>query len=132
MGTGVFSGYTRVPFKRLSEEGTDYDRSADKYTINKNFNLITEQINWGSYIVWINLPTSADFIGSVVNIYDCPIRTRSSSNVIIATDDEDSGILCSLGYSEQILTYNPIQRIECFGGLIQFIAVPSICSADKW
>ena len=131
MGTGVFSGYTRVPFKRLSEEGTDYDRSADKYTINKNFNLITEQINWGSYIVWINLPTSAEYIGSVVNIYDCPIRTRSSSNVIIATDDEDSGILCSLGYSEQILTYNPIQRIECFGGLIQFIAVPSIYSADK-
>jgi hypothetical protein len=131
MGTGVFSGYTRVPFKRLSEDGTDYDRSADKYTINKNFNLITEQINWGSYIVWINLPTSAEYIGSVVNIYDCPIRTRSSSNVIIATDDEDSGILCSLGYSEQILTYNPIQRIECFGGLIQFIAVPSIYSADK-
>lgn len=131
MGTGVFSGYTRVPFKRLSEEGTDYDRSADKYTINKNFNLITEQVHFGSYIVWINLPTSAEYIGSVVNIYDCPIRTRSSSNVIIATDDEDSGILCSLGYSEQILTYNPIQRIECFGGLIQFIAVPSIYSADK-
>ena len=131
MGTGVFSGYTRVPFKRLSEEGTDYDRSADKYTINKNFNLITEQVHFGSYIVWINLPTSAEYIGSVVNIYDCPIRTRSSSNVIIATDDADSGILCSLGYSEQILTYNPIQRIECFGGLIQFIAVPSIYSADK-
>lgn len=132
MGTGVFSGYTRVPFKRLSEEGTDYDRATAKYTINKNFNLITEQVNFGSYTVWINLPTSADFIGSVVNIYDCPIRTRSASNVIIATDDEESGILCSLGYSEAALTYNPIQRIECFGGLIQFIAVPSIYSGKCW
>ena len=131
MGTGVFSGYTRVPFKRLSEEGTTYDRATDKYTIDKNFNLITEQVNFGSYTIWINLPTSADFIGSVVNIYDCPIRTRSASNVIIATDDEESGILCSLGYSEEMLTYIPIQRIECFGGLIQFIAVPSIYSSDK-
>jgi len=132
MGTGVFSGYTRVPFKRLSEEGTTYDSATDKYTIDKNFNLITEQINFGSYTVWINLPTSADFIGSVVNIYDCPIRTRSASNVIIATDDEESGILCSLGYSEAALTYNPIQRIECFGGLIQFIAVPSVYSGKCW
>ncbi len=132
MGTGVFSGYTRVPFKRLSEEGTTYDRATDKYTIDKNFNLITEQVNFGSYTVWINLPTSADFIGSVVNIYDCPVRTGSASNVIIATDDEESGILCSLGYSEAALTYNPIQRIECFGGIIQFIAVPSVYSGKCW
>lgn len=132
MGTGVFSGYTRVPFKRLSEEGTDYDRNAGKYTINKNFNLITEQVSFGSYVVWINLPTSADYIGSIINIYDCPVRTRSASNVIIATDDEESGILCSLGYSEAALTYNPIQRIECFGGLVQFIAVPSVYSGKCW
>lgn len=132
LGTGVFSGYTRVPFKRLSEEGTDYDSATNKHTINKNFNLITEQVSFDSYTVWINLPTSADYIGSVINIYDCPVRTRSASNVIIATDDEESGILCSLGYSEAALTYNPIQRIECFGGLIQFIAVPSIYSGKCW
>lgn len=132
LGTGVFSGYTRVPFKRLSEEGTDYDRTTNAHTVNKNFNLITEQVLFGSYTIWINLPTSADYIGSVINIYDCPVRTRSASNVIIATDDEESGILCSLGYSEAALTYNPIQRIECFGGLIQFIAVPSIYSGKCW
>lgn len=132
MASGVFSGYTRVPFKRLSEEGTTYDSATDKYTINKNFNLITEQVNFGSYIVWINLPTSADYIGSVINIYDCPVRTRSSSNVIIATDDEESGILCSLGYSEELLSYVPLQRIECYGGLIQLIAVPSIYQNKCW
>jgi hypothetical protein len=131
MGTGVFSGYTRVPFKRLSEEGTDYDRATNTHTVNRNLNLITQQVNWDSYIITIKLPTSSDYIGSVINIYDCPVRTRSSSNVIIATDDEESGILCSLGYSEEMLTYFPIQRIECFGGLIQFIAVPSIYSSDK-
>ena len=131
MGTGVFSGYTRVPFKRLSEEGTDYDKATNTHTVNRNLNLITQQVNWGSYIITIKLPTSSDYIGSVINIYDCPVRTRSSSNVIIATDDEESGILCSLGYSEEMLTYFPIQRIECFGGLIQFIAVPSIYSSDK-
>ena len=132
MGTGVFSGYTRVPFKRLSEEGTDYDRATNTHTVNKNFNLITEQVNWDSYTITIKLPTSADYIGSVINIYDCPVRTRSSSNVIIATDDEESGILCSLGYIESMLTYNPIQRIECFGGLIQLIAVPGIYSGKCW
>ena len=131
MGTGVFSGYTRVPFKRLSEEGTDYDKATNTHTVNRNLNLITQQVNWDSYTITIKLPTSADYIGSVINIYDCPVRTRSSSNVIIATDDEESGILCSLGYSEEMLTYFPIQRIECFGGLIQFIAVPSIYSSDK-
>ena len=131
MGTGVFSGYTRVPFKRLSEEGTDYDKATNTHTVNRNLNLITQQVNWDSYTITIKLPTSADYIGSVINIYDCPVRTRSSSNVIIATDDEESGILCSLGYSEEMLTYIPIQRIECFGGLIQFIAVPSIYSSDK-
>lgn len=132
MGTGVFGGYTRVPFKRLSEEGTDYDRATNTHTVNKNFNLITEQVNWNSYTITIKLPTSADYIGSVINIYDCPVRTRSSSNVIIATDDEESGILCSLGYIESMLTYNPIQRIECFGGLIQLIAVPGIYSGKCW
>jgi hypothetical protein len=131
MGTGVFSGYTRVPFKRLSEEGTDYDKATNTHTVNRNLNLITQQVNWDSYIITIKLPTSSDYIGSVINVYDCPVRTRSSSNVIIATDDEESGILCSLGYSEEMLTYFPIQRIECFGGLIQFIAVPSIYSSDK-
>ena len=131
MGTGVFSGYTRVPFKRLSEEGTDYDKATNTHTVNRNLNLITQQVNWDSYTITIKLPTSADYIGSVINIYDCPVRTRSSSNVIIATDDEESGILCSLGYSEEMLSYFPIQRIECFGGLIQFIAVPSIYSSDK-
>ena len=131
MGTGVFGGYTRVPFKRLSEEGTDYDRATNTHTVNKNFNLITQQVNWDSYIITIKLPTSADYIGSVINIYDCPVRTRSSSNVIIATDDDESGILCSLGYDDRMLTYFPIQRLECFGGLIQFIAVPSVYSSDK-
>ena len=131
LGTGVFSGYTRVPFKRLSEEGTDYDRATNTHTVNKNFNLITQQVNFDSYVITIKLPTSADYLGSVINIYDCPVRTRSSSNVVIATDDEESGILCSLGYDDRMLTYFPIQRLECFGGLIQFIAVPSVYSSDK-
>ena len=132
MGTGVFSGYTRVPFKRLSEEGTDYDRATNTHTVNRNFNLITEQVNWNSYTITIKLPTSEEYVGSVVNIYDCPVRTRSSSNVIIATDDEESGILCSLGIDTTLLTCIEQQRVECFGGLIQLIAVPSIYSGKCW
>ena len=131
MGTGVFSGYMRVPFKRLSEEGTDYSSTTGRYTVNRNFNLITES-PFGSYHVWINLPTSADYIGSVINIYDSPVRTRSSANVIIATDDEGSGILCSLGADADSFSCNPIQRVECFGGLVQFIAVPSIHQNKCW
>lgn len=132
MGTGVFSGYTRVPFKRLSEEGTDYDSATNTHTVNKNFNLITEQVNFGSYVVTIKLPTSEDYVGSVINIYDCPVRTRSSSNVIIATDDEESGILCSLGNDSELLTCIEQQRVECFGGLIQLIAVPGVCQGKCW
>ena len=132
MGTGVFSGYMRIPFKRLTEDGTDYDAETDTYTVNKNFNLITQQTNFNSYIITIKLPTSAEYIGSVVNIYDCPVRTRSSSNVIIVTDDEESGILCSLGINMELLTCMALQRVECFGGLIQLIAVPNIYSGKCW
>lgn len=133
MGTGVFSGYTRVPFKSLYEEGTDWDETTQKYTVNRNFNLVTMgQRYLGYYIVWINLPTSADYIGSVINIYDCPVRTRSSANVIIATDDDESGILCSLGVDETGLSCGTIQQVECYGGLVQLIAVPSIYSEKCW
>ncbi|MBQ3186699.1 MAG: hypothetical protein IJB62_03975 [Alistipes sp.] len=133
MGTGVFSGYTRVPFKRLSEEGTDWDEIAQEYTVNKNFNLITSGYpKMGGYEVWLRLPTSEDYIGSVITLYDVPVRTRSSPSLVLAIDDEDSGVLTPRSLDEAGLGFIPVQRLTMFAGLLQLVAVPSITKGKCW
>lgn len=133
MGTGVFSGYTRVPFKRLSEEGTDWDETAQEYTVNKNFNLITSGYpKMGGYEVWLRLPTSEDYIGSVITLYDVPVRTRSSPSLVLAIDDEDSGVLTPRSLDEAGLGFIPVQRLIMHAGLLQLVAVPSITKGKCW
>lgn len=129
MASGIFSGYSKVQFKYFTDEGTDYNASTRKYTLNRNFNLIANGADFGSYIVWLNLPVSAEYIGSVVNLYDCPIRTRSSPNLVLAADDTQSGIVSTL--KQDSYGYRPVQRIETYGGLLQLLAVPSPYSSAK-
>jgi len=131
MGTGVFSGYVKVPFKNLMAEGTDWDDTTQEYTLNKNFNLITSgRQKFGNYQVWLNLPSSEEYVGSVVTLYDVPVRTRSSPTVIIAANDEDSGILSSL--TKDAYGYYEAHRIEFYAGILQLIAVPSITKGKCW
>ena len=97
--------------------------------MNRNFNLIVNGDRSDSFIIWLNLPVSAEYIGSVVNLYDCPIRTRSSPNLVLAADDTQSGIVSTL--KQDSYGYRPVQRIETYGGLLQLLAVPSPYSSAK-
>ena len=133
MGTGVFGGYVKVPFKNLSEEGTDWNATTQEYTVNKNFNLITLGYpKFGGYEVWLRLPTSDDYVGSVLTLYDVPVRTRSSPSLILAIDDEDSGVLSPISLDDAGLSYFPIQRLIMHAGLLQLVAVPSITRGKCW
>lgn len=128
IGSGIFSGYSKVRFKSFDEPGTDFNSTTGKYTINRNFNLIANgmRVVGNGYQIWLNLPASADYVGSVVNIYDCPIRTRSSANLILAVDDPQSGLFSSLKKDDYGFTSTP--RIETYGGILQLLAVPSVYS----
>ena len=133
MGTGVFGGYVKVPFKNLSEEGTDWNATTQEYTVNKNFNLITLGYpKFGGYEVWLRLPTSEDYVGSVLTLYDVPVRTRSSPSLILVVDDEDSGVLSPISLDSGGLSYYPIQRLIMHAGLLQLVAVPSITRGKCW
>ena len=126
--SGIFGGYSKVRFKTFDEPGTDRNSTTGKYTLNRNFNLIVSGAQFGIYEIWLNLPSSADYIGSVVNIYDCPIRTRSSPSLVLAADDPKSGIFSTL--KKGIFGYEYVSRIETYGGIMQLIAVPA-SYADK-
>ena len=133
MGTGVFGGYVKVPFKGLYEEGTDYDETTQEYTVNRNFNLITSgRPKFGGYEVWLRLPTSDDYVGSVLTLYDVPVRTRSSPSLILAIDDEDSGVLTPKSLDDAGLSFVPVQRLIMHAGLLQLVAVPSVERGKCW
>lgn len=122
--SGVFSGYTRIPFKMLDDEGTDYNSSTHEYTLNKNLN-IDASIGVGAYCVIINLPSDSKYVGSVVNIFNEVIRTKSSYSVILKATE--SGILSDLAIIDTY-GFNPIQAILWYGGLVQLLGVP--CGTD--
>ena len=128
VGSGIFSGYSKVLFKRLDEEGTLYDSATRKYTVDRNFNLIILGKRYAEYLFWLDLPSSSDFIGCVLNIYDSPMRTYSSASLVIAADDVESGIYSTL--KKGAFGFEPVPRIETYGGILQLLAVPSTY-ADK-
>lgn len=130
MGSGVFSGYSKVLFKWLDEEGTDFNTTTRKYTVNRNFNLITNGEHYSDYIIWLNLPSSAEYVGCVLNLYDVPVRTRASPSLVIAADDPQSGIYCSL--KQSIYGFERIPRLITYGGMMQLMAVPSIHADKCW
>lgn len=131
MASGIFSGYSRVQFKRLTDAGTVYNSTTNEYTLDRNFNLIIDGARFGEYIIRLNLPSSAEYTGSVVNIYDSPIRTRSSPSLLLAADDPDSGIVSTLRKDSYGLGYLPVARIVTFGGVLQLLSVPSPYSNRK-
>ncbi len=130
MATGVFSGHIRIPFKELWEEGTTYDATTRKYTVDKNMNLQTIGNRYTDYQTWINLPPSDTYVGSVVTIYDTPVRTRSSADVILAVDDEESGILSAA--KQGIYGFEEMHRVKMYAGIIQLVAVPGIYQGKCW
>ena len=66
-----------------------------------------------------------------MNLYDCPIRTRSSPSLVLAADDTQSGIVTTLKKDAYGMGYLPVPRIETYEGLLQLLAVPSPYSSVK-
>lgn len=60
----------------------------------------------------------------MLNLYDSPIRTRSAANLILAADDPQSGIVTTL--KRGLYGFEPVPRIETYGGVMQLLAVPTI------
>ena len=75
--------------------------------------------------------TSADYIGSVITLYDVPVRTRSSPTLIVAVDDEESGVLTPISLDSYGLGFIPVQKLTMFAGLLQLVAVPSSNGRNK-
>ena len=114
--SGIFSGYLKVPFKTL-EEGARFDTSTKEYTVTDSFNLTAVGDTKESYLIVINLPTDPSYAGSILNIFDSPIKTRSSPAVLIKGDmyhPKNKGT-----YGWNITTEINMGR----GGIIQFIAI---------
>ena len=127
-GSGVFAGYTRIPFKMLDEEGTDYNGSTHEYTLIKNLN-IDASIGVGAYCVTINLPSDSKYVGSVVNIFNEVVRSKSSYEVLLKATD--SGILSDLAIID-MYGFNPIQAVLWYGGLVQLLGVPFGTDGCYW
>ncbi len=114
--SGIFSGYLKVPFKTL-EEGARFDTSTKEYTVTDSFNLTAVGDTKESYLIVINLPTDPSYAGSILNIFDSPIKTRSSPAVLIKGDmyhPKNKGT-----YGWNVTTEINMGR----GGIIQFIAI---------
>ena len=78
----------------------------------------------------INLPTSNEYIGNVLTLYDTPVRTRSSPDIILAVDDVESGILSSIKQND--FGFDSMQRVKCYAGILQLVAVPGIYAGKCW
>ncbi|MBQ8272198.1 MAG: hypothetical protein IJZ09_04250 [Tidjanibacter sp.] len=134
MGTGVFGGYVKVPFKSLMDEGTDWDTVNEEYTVNKNLNLISsgKTKGVGTYTIWLNLPTTPEYAGSVLTIFDNPMRSRSAPSLVVAVKNEKSGILTPISKDSSGTGYSPVNQLIMHAGMLQLIAVPITSSLCYW
>ena len=119
--SGVFSGFLRMPFKTL-DEGATFNKSDNTYTVSNCFNLNSYANNKsGLYQVTLKLPNSSDYSGAVLTIFDSPIKTKSSPELIITCE---SGAYIYHPSKKGTYGLDPANSISCpRGGIIQFVGV---------
>ena len=124
---GIFSGFLQIPFTDIDKaaEFNGYDSDYRAVYIVKNvFNIQTSSS--ASYSLVLTLPNDEKFDGVVLNVFDNPIKTRSSPFLWIKGETDLSGngnIYHPLSKSS---TYGlkPVKEIYCSrGGFIQFICI---------
>lgn len=114
---GVFAGFLKIPFVTF-EEGAYRDPNTGIYTVTDYFNLETGGLTSSSYLYILQLPSDTKYIGTVLTIYDNPIKTKSSPALQIIGDILHPENLSSMG------GFNVSQSITGGrGGIIQFIGV---------
>lgn len=77
---GTFSGFLKIPFQTFKEGA--FRNAAGEYTVSDYFNLEAKGEQFDTYLI-LNLPTDEKYIGTVLTVYDNPIKTRSSPVVEI-------------------------------------------------
>lgn len=124
---GIFSGFLQIPFTDIDKaaEFNGYDSDYRAVYIVKNvFNIQTSSS--AGYSLVLTLPNDEKFDGVVLNVFDNPIKTRSSPFLWIKGETNLSGngnIYHPLSKSS---TYGlkPVKEIYCSrGGFIQFICI---------
>lgn len=124
---GIFSGFLQIPFTDIDKaaEFNGYDSDYRAVYIVKNvFNIRTSSS--AGYSLVLTLPNDEKFDGVVLNVFDNPIKTRSSPFLWIKGETDLSGngnIYHPLSKSS---TYGlkPVKEIYCSrGGFIQFICI---------
>lgn len=124
---GIFSGFLQIPFTDIDKaaEFNGYDSDYRAVYIVKNvFNIQTSSS--AGYSLVLTLPNDEKFDGVVLNVFDNPIKTRSSPFLWIKGETGLSGngnIYHPLSKSS---TYGlkPVKEIYCSrGGFIQFICI---------
>ena len=119
--SGVFSGFLRMPFKTF-DEGATFNKSDYTYTVSNCFNLNSAARNQsGPYQVTLKLPNSSDYSGAVLTIFDSPIKTKNSPELIITCE---SGAYIYHPSKKGTYGLEPAESIQCpRGGIIQFVGV---------
>ena len=75
--SGTFEGFLKIPFKTFGE-GAIQDPVTKEYIVSDYFNLKADGDRTEDYLYIINLPTDGKYVGTVLTIYDYPVKTRRS------------------------------------------------------
>lgn len=124
---GVFSGFLQVPFQDIdvAAEFTGYDSEYRAvFVVSDHFNIRSSS-GRGSSIV-LTLPYNRALDGVVLNVFDNPIKTRSSPTLWIKgeTDLSGKGNIYHPDSLNSVMGFDAIKEIYCAqGGFIQFICV---------
>lgn len=122
--SGTFAGFLKVNFTLFSAGAKKI--SDGIYEVSDNFNLIADGGN-GAYSVTLRLPTAAKYAGCVLNVYDTPIKTRSSNTLSITGTIYWEGRIST---TEGLATTTRLTFPR--GGFVQFMGVPSSTSTTVW
>lgn len=116
--SGTFSGFLKIPFKSFQEGATSLGNGL--YRVSNNFNLYSGGVPI-NYEIKLQLPSAGSYDGTLLTIYDNPVKTRSSP-VLIITCQAGASIYHPSMKGDYGL--RPASQIACTrGGLIQLLAV---------
>lgn len=122
--SGIFSGYLKIPFKTFGE-GAVQDPVTKEYTVSDSFNLQSGGELTESYLYVINLPIDGKYVGTVLTIYDYPVKTRASP--VVKIKGKMYHPLNVGDYGLKLTTEINMGR----GGTIQFLAVTEAMDRDN-
>jgi len=113
--SGTFSGFLKIPFKTF-KEGAIPNAATGEYTVSDYFNLEAKGEDTATRLI-LNLPTDEKYIGTVLTVYDNPVKTRIAPIV---------EIIGKMYHPLNVDVYGLklVTKIETGkGGVIQFIGV---------